>query len=59
MPAYVGAIDHGTTSSRFIIFDTDGNIVASHQYEFDRESQSVIKNGSQTNSSSEMFPQPG
>lgn len=36
MPTFVGAIDHGTTSSRFIIFDTTGNVVASHQYEFDQ-----------------------
>lgn len=34
MPSFIGAVDHGTTSSRFIIFDTDGNPVASHQHEF-------------------------
>ena len=31
---YIGAIDMGTTSSRFIIFDTTGTPVASHQIEF-------------------------
>jgi glycerol kinase len=30
---FVGAIDQGTTSSRFIIFDHQGKIVASHQRE--------------------------
>lgn len=34
MPTYLGAIDQGTTSSRFIIFDTDGDPVAQHQIEF-------------------------
>lgn len=33
MPEYVGAIDQGTSSSRFIIFDTDGNIVQVGQRE--------------------------
>lgn len=33
MPDYVGAIDQGTSSSRFIIFDTDGNIVQVGQRE--------------------------
>lgn len=28
---YVGAIDQGTTSSRFILFNKDGQIVSSHQ----------------------------
>lgn len=32
---FVGSIDQGTTSSRFIIFDGDGNPVASHQLEFE------------------------
>ncbi|MCH3917346.1 MAG: glycerol kinase GlpK [Spirochaetia bacterium] len=31
--SYIGSIDQGTTSSRFILFDEDGNIVASHQIE--------------------------
>jgi glycerol kinase len=30
---YIGALDQGTTSSRFIIFDQEGMIVASHQVE--------------------------
>jgi len=34
MPTYLGAIDQGTTSTRFIIFDTDGNPVEQHQIEF-------------------------
>lgn len=33
MATYVGAIDQGTTSSRFIAFDHSGNIVATHQLE--------------------------
>ncbi len=33
MPKYVGAIDQGTTSTRFMIFDREANIVASHQLE--------------------------
>ena len=31
---FLGAIDQGTTSSRFLIFDVDGNPVATHQIEF-------------------------
>jgi glycerol kinase len=30
---YVGAIDQGTTSTRFILFDHDSKIIASHQLE--------------------------
>ncbi|MBV9114776.1 MAG: glycerol kinase GlpK [Hyphomicrobiales bacterium] len=33
MSRYVGSIDQGTTSTRFIIFDREGNIVASEQKE--------------------------
>lgn len=33
---YFGAIDQGTTSSRFIIFDTEHNIKHSHQIEFEQ-----------------------
>jgi glycerol kinase len=33
MPAYVGAIDQGTTSTRFIVFDTHGSIVSLAQKE--------------------------
>jgi len=32
---FVGSIDCGTTSSRFIIFDGEGNPVTSHQIEFE------------------------
>lgn len=32
---FVGSIDQGTTSSRFLIFDGEGNPVASHQLEFE------------------------
>jgi glycerol kinase len=31
---FVGAIDNGTTSSRFLIFDSNGEPVAQHQIEF-------------------------
>ncbi|KAK0390518.1 hypothetical protein NLU13_0022 [Sarocladium strictum] len=31
---FVGAIDQGTTSSRFLIFNVSGEVVASHQLEF-------------------------
>ena len=31
---YFGAIDQGTTSSRFIIFNEQGEIVQQHQEEF-------------------------
>lgn len=33
-PVFVGAIDQGTTSSRFLIFNEQGEPVASHQLEF-------------------------
>ncbi len=36
MPGYVGAIDQGTTSSRFILFDRDGGVVASDQREHEQ-----------------------
>jgi len=32
---FVGSIDQGTTSSRFLIFNGDGDPVASHQIEFE------------------------
>jgi glycerol kinase len=32
---FIGSIDCGTTSSRFLIFDCEGNPVASHQIEFE------------------------
>lgn len=31
---FIGAIDQGTTSSRFIIFDCTGNPIAKYQNEF-------------------------
>lgn len=34
--AFVGAIDNGTTSSRFLIFDSKGEPVAQHQIEFEQ-----------------------
>jgi glycerol kinase len=30
----VGAIDQGTTSTRFLLFDQSGRLVAKHQEEF-------------------------
>ena len=36
MTKYVGAIDQGTTSSRFILFDSDGRIVAVDQREHEQ-----------------------
>lgn len=33
-PTFVGAIDQGTTSSRFLIFNQKGEVVATHQLEF-------------------------
>ena len=33
MSQYVAAIDQGTTSTRFIVFDHDGNVVVAHQKE--------------------------
>lgn len=35
-PAFIGAIDQGTTSTRFIIFNPRGEEVASHQVEFEQ-----------------------
>ncbi|KAL5034975.1 hypothetical protein BDV3_004464 [Batrachochytrium dendrobatidis] len=34
MPQYIGSIDQGTSSTRFMVFDTAGHIIASHQTEF-------------------------
>lgn len=31
---FVGAIDQGTTSTRFLIFNRSGEVVAQHQLEF-------------------------
>lgn len=32
--SYLAAIDQGTTSTRFIVYDTAAKVVASHQLEF-------------------------
>jgi glycerol kinase len=32
-PAYIGALDQGTTSTRFIVYDELAHQVASHQLE--------------------------
>jgi glycerol kinase len=36
MPDFVGAVDQGTTSTRFMIFDHSGNEVAKHQLEHEQ-----------------------
>jgi glycerol kinase len=36
MPDFVGAVDQGTTSSRFMIFDHSGNEIAKHQLEHEQ-----------------------
>jgi glycerol kinase len=36
MASYIGALDQGTTSSRFIVFDRPGNIVSSAQKEHEQ-----------------------
>ena len=36
MPRYLGAIDQGTTSTRFIVFNRDGSVVASAQKDHDQ-----------------------
>jgi glycerol kinase len=36
MPDYVGAVDQGTTSTRFMIFDHSGSEVARHQIEHEQ-----------------------
>ncbi len=36
MPDYVGAVDQGTTSTRFMIFDHGGNEIARHQLEHEQ-----------------------
>lgn len=36
MSQYIGAIDQGTTSTRFMVFDHDGNEVARHQLEHEQ-----------------------
>ncbi|ORX92686.1 glycerol kinase [Basidiobolus meristosporus CBS 931.73] len=36
MPSFVGAIDQGTSSSRFLVFDHDGKVITYHQEEFEQ-----------------------
>lgn len=36
MPDFVGAVDQGTTSTRFMVFDHDGRVVAAHQLEHEQ-----------------------
>lgn len=36
MKQYVGAVDQGTTSTRFMVFDRHGQEVARHQVEHDQ-----------------------
>ena len=36
MASYVGALDQGTTSTRFMVFDHDGNVIAIHQKEHEQ-----------------------
>ena len=31
--AYIGSLDQGTSSTRFMIFDADGKVVGQHQME--------------------------
>jgi glycerol kinase len=33
---FIGAIDQGTTSTRFVIFDQNGKIITYHQMEFEQ-----------------------
>lgn len=36
-PPFIGSIDQGTSSTRFILFDKNGKIVLSHQVEFEQK----------------------
>jgi glycerol kinase len=36
MPRYVGAVDQGTTSTRFMVFDKGGNEISRHQLEHEQ-----------------------
>lgn len=38
MPKLIGAIDQGTTSTRFVIFDEQGTLVTHHQMELEQHS---------------------
>jgi glycerol kinase len=35
-PRYVGALDQGTTSTRFMVFDRGGNVISRHQLEHEQ-----------------------
>ncbi|CAO3703422.1 unnamed protein product [Rhizopus stolonifer] len=37
MPTFIGAVDQGTTSSRFLIFDNEGRLVTFHQLELPQQ----------------------
>ena len=39
MTSYVGALDHGTTSSRFMVFDREGRVVAAEQWKRELETE--------------------
>jgi glycerol kinase len=36
MPQYIGAVDQGTTSTRFMIFDRSGQVISQHQLEHEQ-----------------------
>lgn len=36
MPDFVGSVDQGTTSTRFMVFDHGGNVIAAHQLEHEQ-----------------------
>ena len=36
MPDFIGSVDQGTTSTRFMVFDHGGNVVAQHQLEHEQ-----------------------
>ncbi len=36
MPDFIGSVDQGTTSTRFMVFDHGGNVIAQHQLEHEQ-----------------------
>jgi len=36
MPKFIGSIDQGTTSTRFVIFDEQGSLITFHQIELEQ-----------------------
>ncbi len=36
MPEFIGSVDQGTTSTRFMVFDHGGNVIAAHQLEHEQ-----------------------